>query len=77
MVTPVMWNEYYLCEEIEESLSLLHHYNGDAKVIAGGTDLMIEMENTPNHVPALIDITRISELQKVTHHRDWNGRKES
>jgi xanthine dehydrogenase FAD-binding subunit len=61
-----MWNEYHLCKEIEESLHLLHRYNGEARVIAGGTDLILEIETGRYQLPALIDITRISDLQGIT-----------
>ena len=61
-----MWNEYHLCEGIEEALHLLQQYDGDAKVIAGGTDLMLKMKVGAMQVPALIDITRIRELQKIS-----------
>jgi CO/xanthine dehydrogenase FAD-binding subunit len=61
-----MWNEYYLCESIEETLHLLHRYNGDARVIAGGTDLILQIETEHCHVPALIDITCIRDLQEVS-----------
>ena len=60
-----MWNEYHLCTEIEEALHLLHRYDGEAKVIAGGTDLILQLEIDNQHVPALLDITRIPKLRQI------------
>jgi xanthine dehydrogenase FAD-binding subunit len=70
-----MWNEYHLCGEIEEALRYLQRYDGQARIIAGGTDLMLQLEASHDHIPALIDITRIQELQqiKVQEERIWIG----
>jgi CO/xanthine dehydrogenase FAD-binding subunit len=65
-----MWNDYFICESIQEALYLLHRYNGEARIIAGGTDLIIQMENSDDHVPALIDISRIRDLQEITPRDD-------
>jgi CO/xanthine dehydrogenase FAD-binding subunit len=64
--SPAMWNEYYLCEAKDQASDLLHRYGGEARVIAGGTDLILQMEASGNHLPALIDITRIQDLQEIT-----------
>jgi CO/xanthine dehydrogenase FAD-binding subunit len=65
-----MWNEYHLCKEIEESLHFLHRYHGKARVIAGGTDLILEIETGRHTLPALIDITHISDLQGISKRGD-------
>lgn len=57
--------EVYNPNSIEEVLSLLKKYTKDAKLIAGGTDIVVELKNgkiTPN---VLIDIAKISELKKI------------
>lgn len=61
-----MWDEYYLCENIEEAVYHLKRFGGEARVIAGGTDLLLQMEAGHQHAPALVDITRIKELREIT-----------
>jgi CO/xanthine dehydrogenase FAD-binding subunit len=65
-----MWDEYHLCEVKDQALDLLHRYGGEARVIAGGTDLILQVEASGNHLPALIDITRIQDLQEITVRQD-------
>lgn len=65
-----MRNEYFLCESVEEALDLLHRFNGEARVIAGGTDLLIQMKTGTCRVPALIDITGIQDFQGITIKED-------
>jgi CO/xanthine dehydrogenase FAD-binding subunit len=50
---------------IQKAVELLWEADGKAKIIAGGTDLVIGLRNG-NHTPqSIIDITRIEELQKI------------
>ncbi len=45
--------EYLEPESVNEACLLLRQYNGEAKVIAGGTDLLIQMKNralTPKYL---------------------------
>lgn len=59
-----LWERYHTPNTVDEAASLLAHYAGQARVIAGGTDLLIDLRSQPDHTPqhALIDITRIPEL---------------
>ncbi len=62
-----MWSQYYNVREVSEALDLLAQYGPKARVIAGGTDMMIEMERGQRpSVEALIDITRIPGLAEIT-----------
>ena len=36
------WNNYHKPETLEEALELLRHYDGSARVIGGGTDILVE-----------------------------------
>ncbi len=59
--------EYLEPETIEEAISLLGEYDGRAKVIAGGTDVMVLIRNKtlkPEHV---IDITNIPGLNGIDY----------
>lgn len=60
------WNEYYLARTLDEALALLGRYGAHARVIAGGTDLVLSLEEGKiNGVEALIDISRLPELQNI------------
>ena len=57
--------EYFDPRDVDETLSLLNQWKGDAKIIAGGTDLIPLMRDRlvkPNRV---IDINKLSELEFI------------
>ncbi len=61
-----MWETYYTPATLNEALSLLAEHRETARVIAGGTDIIIELERGLRHdVRVLIDITRIPELDEI------------
>lgn len=60
------WDQYHLPNSIDEALGMLHEGKGSAKVIAGGTDLLLDiLQSRHPAVDALIDISRIPEMQVV------------
>ncbi|MER3514640.1 MAG: hypothetical protein C4310_09840, partial [Chloroflexota bacterium] len=67
-----MWETYYTPRSIDEVLKLLARYGRDARVIAGGTDILIELERKVRRASVLIDITRIPGLDAITlDANDW------
>jgi carbon-monoxide dehydrogenase medium subunit len=46
-------------------LQLLQVYKGEARIIAGGTDLIIELKDQKKKVKCLIDISEIEQLRKI------------
>ena len=61
-----MWTEYYTPNSIEEALVLLGDLGARARVVAGATDLILEMERGQRPgVEALIDITHIPGLDSI------------
>lgn len=61
-----MWNQYHNVGTVDEALALLAEYQGAARVIAGGTDLLLELERHQRpDVKALIDITRVAGLDVI------------
>jgi carbon-monoxide dehydrogenase medium subunit len=62
-----LWSHYHAAQSVEEALTLLAHYEGRAQIIAGGTDLLVDVQ-AGNHptLDAVIDITRIPELTAIT-----------
>jgi carbon-monoxide dehydrogenase medium subunit len=57
--------EYLEPESIREALVLLSRYQGKSKIIAGGTDLMLEMRNKFIRPEVVVDITRIPGLDSI------------
>jgi carbon-monoxide dehydrogenase medium subunit len=59
------WDRYLVPTSVEETLAVLADYEGKAPLLAGGTDLMIDLMNDTKQVPAVIDITRIPGMDEV------------
>lgn len=57
---------YFFATTIQEAVDLLSHYGEDAKVIAGGTDLLVRMRDGLIQPAALVDIERIPELSRIS-----------
>jgi carbon-monoxide dehydrogenase medium subunit len=61
-----LWNHYYLPTSVDEALSLLARYQGQARVVAGGTDLILELQQGRRPpVEALVDVTRVGEMTRI------------
>ncbi len=61
-----LWSEYILSQSIDEALQALASASGPARPIAGGTDLLLDIQQ--GHQPpvhTLVDISRIPELQAL------------
>jgi len=59
------WDRYLVPASIEETLEELARFEGHAPILAGGTDLLIDLMNNEAHVPAVIDITQIPGTNRV------------
>lgn len=57
--------EYLQPETMKEALALLDQYGADAKVLAGGTDLMLKIEAKVVKPKYVIDISGIAELNYI------------
>jgi carbon-monoxide dehydrogenase medium subunit len=61
-----MWHEYYSVTNTSEVLNILAERGKSARIIAGGTDLLIEIERKIHtDIEILIDITRIPGLDRI------------
>jgi carbon-monoxide dehydrogenase medium subunit len=60
-----MWHTYYQPTTLSEALALLSQHGEQARVIAGGTDLLIELERGVRRQQVLIDITRVPGLDGI------------
>ncbi|NNC40858.1 MAG: xanthine dehydrogenase family protein subunit M [Acidimicrobiia bacterium] len=62
--------EYARPETVAEAVALLDEHGSDARVLAGGTDLVIELRNHWAEPDLVIDIKRIPELAPAIEERD-------
>ena len=60
---------FYRPDTIDSALALLDSISG-AKIIAGGTDLVIVINERKINPPALVDITDIGEMRRIWEERD-------
>lgn len=61
-----MWNKYITADRITTALDALANEGEAARIIAGGTDLMLELErHTRKGIRTLIDVTRIAGLDQI------------
>jgi carbon-monoxide dehydrogenase medium subunit len=60
-----MWQAYLFPKTIEETLRLLADWAGEARVIAGGTDLVLQLKRGERQTACLIDISRITALRSI------------
>jgi xanthine dehydrogenase iron-sulfur cluster and FAD-binding subunit A len=68
-----MWNYYYIPETLDEALQLLAEKGEKARLLAGGTDLMLELERGQRKgIETVIDVTRLHDLDLITLDRDDN-----
>src|SRR5579859_6170491 len=57
--------EYHAPTSIEEALALLHRYDGNARLLAGGQSLIPMMNFRLAAPPAIVDLNRISDLAYI------------
>jgi len=60
-----MQMEYYFPASVAEAITLMQQYGEQARLIAGGTDLLLDIERQRYHAQALVDVTRIPALQRM------------
>ncbi len=70
----LMMNSHILTQEfdvsqahsVEEAVALLAQHNGQAKVLAGGTDLLVNLKLERSRASQVVSIGRITALQHIT-----------
>src|SRR5450432_1123893 len=66
-----MWKHYYSATSISEVLHLLAEKGASARLVAGGTDIILELERGQRPgVDTLIDVSRIVGLDEVRRYGD-------
>src|SRR5512146_2998311 len=62
-----MWHDYLQPNSVSEVLQALDQRGGRARIVAGATDLILELERgVRKGIDTLIDITRVPGLDKIT-----------
>ena len=60
------WDSYKMARTVEEALDALEHYQGKARVIAGGTDLVLQLaERRSQQGLTLLDISSIPSIRGI------------
>ena len=57
-----MWHTYHAPRTVAEALELLAQHGDACRLIAGGTDLILEIERGVRKQQIIVDISRIVEL---------------
>ena len=60
-----LWQTYYTPTSVDEALRLLAEHGPEARVIAGGTDLLVELERGVRQAAVLIDVSRVPGLDRI------------
>ena len=66
-----MWSHYYSATSVAEVLTLLTEQGARARLVAGGTDIILELERKQRPgVDTLIDISRVPGLDEISQQGD-------
>jgi len=66
-----VWNDYYCVGSVAEALQILADKGPRARIVAGATDLILEMERgVRKGIETLVDITRIPDLDRIYQDAD-------
>ncbi len=66
-----MWQTYRQPTSVEETLTLLQHYGERARLVAGGTDVLIELQRGVKPTTTLIDVSAVRDLKYMRHADGW------
>jgi len=60
------WNNYYVPDTVADALAILQRYDGRARVVGGGTDLLVETRRGLRRpFEAIVDASRITGLGSI------------
>ena len=59
------WQAYLFPSSVDEALAMLADHHGQAQIIAGGTDLVLQARRGKCPATAMVDVTRIPGLDRI------------
>jgi carbon-monoxide dehydrogenase medium subunit len=66
------WQNYYTPATVPEAIEILQRYDGEARVVGGGTDLLVETRRGLHKpVTAMVDVTHIEGLGEISVEDDY------
>lgn len=67
----ILWKDYHLAHSIEDALETLWNAPGPARLIAGGTDLLLDLQQG-RHPPVhtLVDVSAVPEMTSIELRRE-------
>lgn len=65
------WIAYQKAKSLSEALTLLERAAGKGRLIAGGTDLILQLKQGQYHADFLVDISGIEGLKKIQEEDGW------
>ena len=66
------WDSYHTPGSVAEALELLQHYDGRARVVGGGTDLLVEIRRGLRRpFEAMVDVSGIAGLGSISQTQDY------
>jgi carbon-monoxide dehydrogenase medium subunit len=66
-----MWQKYVIARSLDEAIQALSEGGEQARIVAGGTDLILEIERgVRKNITTLVDITRIPGLEEIWEDQD-------
>src|SRR5215208_4836611 len=60
-----MWQRYFQPQALDEAFALLTRFGEDARILAGGTDVIVELSRGIRPTSTLIDVTAIPGLRRI------------
>src|SRR5918993_178148 len=61
-----VWQQYFQPQALDDALALLARHSNDARIVAGGTDVIVELSRGIRPTSTLIDVTAIPGLRRVS-----------
>ena len=65
-----LWDVYYTATRLDDAVDLLGKYGDRACIIAGGTDLIIEIQHQTRAPEVVVDVTRVGGLDSIRMDED-------
>jgi len=65
-----MWQKYLFPATVQEALEMLAAHGGQARIIAGGTDLVLQSQRGQRAATVMVDVTRIPGLDGIEERED-------